>query len=280
MNRNRIGLPYRVISAGGTPGSGGSFTIGPEIGTPPTVGVAMNVSQWELSAGASVAAAVTVPTWEFSAGSSLAATMTVPDWEFSTNTTAGSHMSATAQFTQTAQSRSGAPDSDKWGDAWTDAAIGQTGTNHGNESPIIAASIVGAERRAYVKVDLRGFSKTATGNAHTITCRVMNSSLIAAQTLRLRAGGNGSTSPFTESTIAQNNQPAIPTDVDITSGNVAANTTQTLTFTLTDTQMNELLGEWALLLFTSAGLSDMRIVSREGTAADRIALNFTLLGSA
>jgi hypothetical protein len=174
-----------------------------------------------------------------------------------------------------AVSRSGTPDSDMWGDGWTNAALGQTAINHGNETPLIVGANALGERRGYVKVDLRKFSGlTATGNAHTIMCRVTNTNGLMAQTLRLRAGSNGNTNPFTESTLAQNNQPAIPTTVD-KSGNVNAGATTTLVFTLTDSEMNALLGNWVLMALTTTGLSDMQVISREGLAADRMTINFT-----
>lgn len=278
--RRRIRTLGKVVSAGGTPGSGGQITVS-DGGAPATAGAAMDVSQWEFSSDLTAGAEATVPTWEFSAEQGAAGEMTVPTWEFSSDLSIGSHISGTIEASWSADSRSGTPDSDLWGDAYVNNAVGQTGTNFGNVDPLQLNNIATSVRRAFIKVDLRGFSATATGNAHTITLRATNQNVATTATITLSAGGNVS-SPFTESTITNNNAPAVPTAVVITSAAIPASTTQDVTFTLTDAQMNQLLGTWALIvLTTNSVLANVNVNSRENaTVSNRMALNFTLLGNA
>jgi hypothetical protein len=179
---------------------------------------------------------------------------------------------------QSAVSRSGTPDSDTWGDAWTDAALGQTGVNHGNADPLVIQNLTANVRQAFVEVDLTKFTGlTATGNAHTFSFRITNASLALAGTYSFACQGQA-TRPFVESTITQANEPAIPTAIT-RALNVAANTTTTLTVTFTDAEMNQLLAKWVLIVITATdalGSVTSNITSRENaTVANRMTIMFT-----
>lgn len=190
-------------------------------------------------------------------------------------------------FTLTAIARSGTPDTDDWGDAYTDNTVGSTGTNHGNVSPLsVAGGAAGiGVLQGYVEINLTRFTGfTALGSA-TITAQVScNSAISGTQTFTLHGGpsalGGGATRPFTESTITQANQPATPAAFAPTY--VATTTTNfvTATWTLTAAELNTILGKWALLVITSAGgtvATPLFVKSREAaTAAERMTITMTL----
>ncbi len=177
----------------------------------------------------------------------------------------------------TAVSRSGSPDADDWGDAWTDATIGQTGVNHGNVNPLqcgqAAAGI--AVQRAYIKINLTRFTGlTAIGGAHTFTFMASHSVALLAETLSFNCQGQAG-NPFTESTIVQTNQPATPTAIT-RSFSVAAGAAQLFTVTFTDAEMNQLLGKWVLIVFIEGpALTTFSIPSREdATTTNRMTITF------
>lgn len=175
-------------------------------------------------------------------------------------------------------------DGDDWGDGWTNNTVGQTGVNHGNETPLnIAAGVAGVGvELAFVAVNLKRFTGcTAVGGVHTITGVFTNGSLLVASTITLRGGpsalGGGATRPFTESTITQANQPAAPTGFVLTANLPAAAVDTLLTFTLNDAQLQTVLGKWATLRFESSGATTTnpdRLVSREGAAANKMGITF------
>lgn len=175
----------------------------------------------------------------------------------------------------TAVDRSGTPDSDDWGDAWTDSTIGQTGVNHGNESPLQATGLVTGVKRAYVKINLTRYTGlTATGGAHTFVFKARNTNLVLSSTLAIAMQGQAG-NPFTESTITQSNQPAVPTAITRSVTVPAGDVLTTFTLTLTNAEMDQLLGKWALIVFTTADLTQLNnITSREGTAGDEMTLTF------
>lgn len=149
-----------------------------------------------------------------------------------------------------AVSRSSTPDTDDWGDAWTDSTVGQTGVNHGNETPLQFANVAVGAKTAYAEINLTRFSGlTPVGNSHTLTFKV-NNTTAAAGNFQFAMGpsalGGGAIRPFTESTITQSNQPAAPTS--ITRSLMAATGLQTITVTLTDAELSQVLGKWALIV--------------------------------
>ena len=184
----------------------------------------------------------------------------------------------TAIFTAslTAVSPSGTPNADDWGDAWTDATVGQTGTNHGTTSPLSVVGAAVGTKVAWMKANLRRYTGlTAIGGTHTLTFRMTSNEATGTQTYNCNMKSNGAVDPFTESTIAQNNQPAIPNTI-VKSFTLAAGATATISITLSDSDMNLLLGNWMLLAITGPGAAILgaTVVSREGAAADRATLNF------
>jgi hypothetical protein len=67
--------------------------------------------------------------------------------------------------------------------------------------------------------------------------------------------------PFTESTVTWNNQPAAGTAIKSQAFTIAANGNTTVTFTLTDAQMDDLLGDWGYFRITGPGTASPILVS-------------------
>lgn len=178
-----------------------------------------------------------------------------------------------------ALARSGSPDADDWGDAWTDSTIGNTGVNHGNADPLTVGNTAVVEQRAFMEFNLTRFTGlTGYGNSHTFQFRANSASALLASTLNVAFGANASR-PFVESTITQSNQPATPT-LFTRSFSVAVDATFPLyTVTMTDAEINQLLGKWALVVFTVAALdAGSLILSRENSAAAPSRPNFNFKG--
>lgn len=175
----------------------------------------------------------------------------------------------------TAISRSASPDSDSWGDAWTDSTVGQTGTNNGNSTPLQFGNVTVGTKLAYIQIDLTKFKNlTATGAAHTLVFQVVNNDVTSTAFQVAMQGQAGK--PFTESTLTQSNQPATPSA--ITRAPTAAVGANTITVTLTNAEMQQLLGNWVLIVLgkSFAGTNAWTMPSREdATASNRMALTFT-----
>lgn len=183
---------------------------------------------------------------------------------------------ATFTVALSAVSRSGSPDSDQWGDGWTDSSLGQTGVNHGNETPLQFGNVTVGTKLAYLQIDLTKFTGlTATGNSHPLVFNMVNNDAGSA-TFQFSAAGQAG-KPFTESTLAQSNQPATPTAITRTP--TAAVGANTITVTLTDAEMQQLLGKWVLIVLgkSFAGTNAWTTPSREdATPANRMKLTFTV----
>ncbi len=178
----------------------------------------------------------------------------------------------------TAVSRSGTPDSDDWGDAWTDATVGNTGTNHGNADPLSIDGTALTTKVAWAEINLTRFTGlTATGGSHTLTFRATNTGVGNITGMKVNMAGQAGR-PFTESTITQSNQPAIPSAIVINIPTITSGTTNALqTATLSDSQMNQLLGKWVVIAINNANtLETATIHSREdATTTDRMTITFT-----
>jgi hypothetical protein len=179
-----------------------------------------------------------------------------------------------------AVSRSGSPDGDDWGDAWTDATVGNTGVNHGNADPLQSSNLSSAtETRAFIEINLTRFTGlTAVGGVHTLTLQAANGNLVQNATVTLNFGAQAGR-PFTESTITQANQPATPAlftkTITMPAGDSVTYASYSVTFT--DAQMNQLLGNWVLIVITSAAADATahNYRSRENaTVGNRAALTF------
>ena len=184
-----------------------------------------------------------------------------------------------AQFTfiLRAVARSTSPDADTWGDAWTEATLGQTGVNHGNETPLQVGNLTAlTERRGFMKIDLRGFSAlAAAGGSHALVLNIGgNTSGLTAVVMTIAFGGQAA-SPFTESTLTQSNQPATPTGFTKAVTLPAGAPVQDYSIALSDAEMQQLLGRWALLVMTVPLLTTVTISPRSREAAEKPTLTFT-----
>lgn len=189
-------------------------------------------------------------------------------------------------FTLTALAPSGTPDTDEWGDAWTDNTVGQTGTNHGTTTPLnLSAGLAGVGTKVgWVEANLTRFTGLgATGSSHVVTAYFTNGSAVSAATITLKGGpsaiGGGASRPFTESTITQSNQPAAPSSFTLTANLPAGATNQALTFTLGNADLNAIIGKWATLQFTTSSTvtaTPDTMVSREGAAGNRVTFSMKL----
>lgn len=181
----------------------------------------------------------------------------------------------TATISLLAVARSATPDNDEWGDAWTHAALGQIDVNHGNEAQLQCQNTLG-EKRAFMKINLLtyGTRYTATGNAHGMTIYVGgNGSGLAAVVLTL-AFGVSATSPFTESTITRLNQPAMPTLFTKTINVPAGAAFLPYNITFTDAEMQQLLGQWVLIVLTVPALTTSTLNPRGREDTNKPSLNF------
>lgn len=177
--------------------------------------------------------------------------------------------------TETAPARSGSPDADRWGDGWTSAAVGQTGVNHGADAALVFQNAATGDQRAFMAVDLTRFTGLTATGSHSLTVSMANASVLTAVTATLSFGA-GASRPFTESTLVQTNQPATPSLFTLTQSlpaSTAAGASYVLS--LSDSQMNQLLGKWALIVFTSpaATVAAVSVAARE--SANKAVLSFT-----
>lgn len=173
-----------------------------------------------------------------------------------------------------AVAQSGTPDSDMWGDSWTDATVANQGANHGSDTTLkVSQGTAQTENRAFIKADLRKFSGlSASSGGHYLKLRITNGG-VAAQNVNVALQGQAG-NPFTESTITWNNQPATPTA--ITKSLSAAVGTASYQVPLTDAEMNQLLGNWALIVITAPStVVQITVQSREQNDGNQPAFHFT-----
>lgn len=173
--------------------------------------------------------------------------------------------------------RSGTPDTDPTGDAWIDQA--SAGTNHGNETPLIAkgkSTLANDERRACLFFDFTRYSGLTAkpGGTHTVTLRCTNTSVLLAVDLTVALARRAATRPFTESTITWTIGDGTATAIKNVVQNIAANSTVDVVCTLTDAELDLVLTDGWLRLRcttpTAAAPISVNIASRESaTVADR-----------
>lgn len=174
--------------------------------------------------------------------------------------------------------RSATPDTDPCGDGWIDQA--STGTNHGNENPLLAkgkSTLANDERKAVIKFNLTTARLSGllayVGGSHFFRLQVTNTSVLLAVdvTLTLR---RDDANPFTESTLTWNTPTAggpvgdalIKSQVT----NFGAGVSGPAFLQLTDAQLDDLLGDWGILTVTTptaAAPITVEVVSREAAVA-------------
>lgn len=187
----------------------------------------------------------------------------------------GRRSKLTMDLVITPPNRSGTPDADDWGDAYTDAALGQRDNNFGAVDQILMQNTLG-EKRSFIEINLTciaaGFQ--ATGNAHTFTVTLGgNGGGLKAVEVTL-AFGASATRPFTESTITQRNQPATPSLFTKTMTVAAGAAVLPCTVTLTDAEMQQLINKWVLIVLTVPALttSSINLRTREFATASQRAI--------
>lgn len=177
--------------------------------------------------------------------------------------------------------RSTTPDADKWGDAWVDEQTGQTGVNHGNESPLNIVNTVVRRRFAFLKMDLRSLTGVTGRNVagSGLTLFVVNSSALLAVNLTLFfERRSDDASPFTESTINWTNRPTGLTALFSKTLAVPAAQSGLLTVPLAKADVDALLGHYVCVRIESdSTTTSVSARSREAaTAADRPTMTLKL----
>lgn len=182
-------------------------------------------------------------------------------------------------FTYRTRARSGTPDTDEWGDAWTDGLLANQGVNHGNADPLAIANLTSAtETRGFVEFNFTRFTGLfGSGSAHTFNFRASTATNLASNSLTLNFGAQASRW-FTESTITWSNQPATPTLFTKSVTVVGDAAYPTYSVTLSDAELNLLLGKWGLIVFTEPATSALGIsvLSRENANVAIDGMNFVM----
>lgn len=187
-----------------------------------------------------------------------------------------------AQFRNVAFGATGTPDTDAGGDSWVDQA--SAATNHGTEGTLVAkgkSTLANDEQRALLEFDFtRYVNMTAyVGGSHSLTLRIQNPTAllsvdVTVQLSRLAAR------PFTESTVNWTNHPAAGTVIKSQVFAVPANSEAFYTMTLSDSEMNDLLGDWGYVRITTPTAAvplPVNVRAREyGNTPDRPIWSFDL----
>ena len=174
--------------------------------------------------------------------------------------------------------RTGTPDTDMQGDGWVDSTVGNTGINHGNESPLLVSDeniIPAVTRRGLLKWDLTRFANLSAPTGGTMDFSIWGDTNIAivAQTVEFEFSQSAA-SPFTESTLTWANQPAVGGNAVTKSfaallrTNVLVPEYQEYAISLTAAEYGPYLGKWLMCRVTSATLVAVglyNVASREHT---------------
>lgn len=186
-----------------------------------------------------------------------------------------------AQFRNLVFARSGTPDTDPCGDGWVDQVL--PSANHGNENPLITkgkSTLADDERRTLMEFDFTRYANMTAfvGGLHRFIFRANNSDLLLTVDLTVQLSTLAAR-PFTESTVNWTNHPAAGTVVKTETFTLPANSTAFYTFTLTDTQLGDLLGDWGYIRMTAptaVAPITLNIDGREASAANRPRWDFDL----
>lgn len=200
----------------------------------------------------------------------------------------------TVQLVLPAVPRSGTPDSDMWGNCWTDHTVGNTTINHSNFAPAgenmqVSNTVANVgEKRAYVKANLTGitgFSRVA-GGLHKFEFAGFNgtASGALAQSVTLDIYASAA-SPFTESTATDASPPTLGTFVNTFAFTIDPGTGyQAFTITLADTDVAAMLAKWVLFRWTrapavteilSAGIAPRESTADSSTRKPKLTLTLT-----
>lgn len=181
--------------------------------------------------------------------------------------------------------RTGTPDGDHLGDAWTDGVPLNNGVNHGNETPLPTSGNLLSATTTFPYFKWTLATPRFTGIAHRTGVGVARFSFWAQQGLAVVQALNiifwPLASSFTESTINFTNQPVPPTvgtggrvdrAINILVG--AVNGRYDIDFTAAE--FAPFIGNWMLIRMDSAAVlaTAINVVSREGAAAERPLLSF------
>lgn len=178
--------------------------------------------------------------------------------------------------------RTGTPDSDHLGDAWTDGVPIRNGDNHGNESPLPCSGNLLSATTTYPWFKWNLTTPRFVGLAHRAgvgTCRFSfwgQQALAIAQSLNVNISVK-TTNPFTESTINFTNQPTLGTNqVTRTISILVGAVNGRYDIDLSAAEFAPFIGNWMLVRMDSAAVlaTAINIVSREGASAERPLLSF------
>lgn len=171
-------------------------------------------------------------------------------------------------------SRTASPDTDMLGDCWLDGVALNQGVNHGNESPVFAASedILATTRRALFEWDLTRFANLDAKVGSTMMVHFWTDHAVAIlQTYTVVFSGFAAR-PFTESTANWTNSNALNGSDDVSKGGSALVRLDILTpqwqqsdITLTAAEFEPFLGRFMLAFVTSNSLiaTPLQFTSRE-----------------
>lgn len=183
--------------------------------------------------------------------------------------------------------RTGTPDTDHLGDAWTDGSPLNTGVNHGNESPLPTSGNLLSATSQFPWFKWNLTTPRFIGLAHRAgvgTCQFSfwaSQGLAVVQTLNVILWTSAA-NPFTESTINFSNQPTPPAvgtgnRVDRSFSILVGAANGRYDINLTATEFAPFIGNWMLIRMDSSAVlaTPINIVSREGaTSGERPLLSF------
>lgn len=178
--------------------------------------------------------------------------------------------------------RTGTPDGDHLGDAWTDGVPLNNGVNHGNESPLPCSGNLLSATTTFPWFKWTLASPRFTGIAHRTGVGGCTFSFWGQQGLAVVQSLNvnlsvKTTNPFTESTINFTNQPTLGTNqVTRTLSVLVGAVNGRYDITLTPAEFAPFIGNWMLIRMDSAAVlaTAINIVSREGASGERPLLSF------
>lgn len=186
-------------------------------------------------------------------------------------------------ITELKVARTGSPDGDHLGDAWTDGVPLNNGVNHGNESPLPTSGNLLSATTTYPHFKWTLASPRFTGIAHQTSVGTCTFSFWASQGLAVVQALNinlsvKTSNPFTESTLTFTNQPALGTNQVTRTINILVGAVNgRYDIALTAAEFAPFIGNWMLIRMDSSAVlaTAINVVSREGaTAGERPLLTF------
>lgn len=187
------------------------------------------------------------------------------------------------KVTELIVARSGGPDADIAGDAWTDGIPLNNGVNHGNESPLPTSGNLLSATSQFPWFEWNLTTPKFVGLAHRAAIGTAQFSFFASQGLAVAQTLNvvlwaSATKPFTESTLTFTNQPAVPGSGTVTRvfSVLVGAANGRYDINLTAAEFAPFIGNWMVIRMDSAAVAatPINIVSREGAAAERPRLTF------